>query len=390
MQISPAKKEKIKANLGKREFVAELHPRYPKGHPKAGKFMPKGGADYVNAVAKDTGKTPTQVKASLGSDGGVKTKAQTTAQKQSAPQGKRDYKDAFPPEVVKEIQANTKNLGEAVSVQYNAEQAKLNAVKGTKREAGKAFTAAKKEVSAKQKAVEAVLIKHGASKEKAREISEKLIAKKVGQIKDSVKPVEKTVAKPVEKAIPQKAEVKLDKLVEAKTSNILPRENFDAKLKDWENHIKALDNDQRKALSDNKGIVGAIRDSYSDALPKDIPSGWDHIGILDEKGNLQAAMTYSKSKDALKIELLATAPWNLQENHPNKQKGSGAKAVLEAVNISEKSGFGGKIRLEAIDGAIPFYQHLGFKIIPDKVGEDGFPIMELSRESAKLLKGKYK
>ena len=54
MQISPAKKEKLKANLGKREFVADLHPRYPKGHPKAGKFMPKGGADYVNAVAKDT------------------------------------------------------------------------------------------------------------------------------------------------------------------------------------------------------------------------------------------------------------------------------------------------------------------------------------------------
>jgi len=34
------------------KFNALLHPRYPKGHPSAGKFMKKGGADYKAAVKK--------------------------------------------------------------------------------------------------------------------------------------------------------------------------------------------------------------------------------------------------------------------------------------------------------------------------------------------------
>jgi len=34
------------------KFNSALHPRYPKGHPNAGKFMSKGGADYKKAVVK--------------------------------------------------------------------------------------------------------------------------------------------------------------------------------------------------------------------------------------------------------------------------------------------------------------------------------------------------
>lgn len=149
MQISAAKKQKLKASF------ADLHPKYPAGSPngKGGQFMPKGSADYINAVAKNTGKSPAQVKASLGSDGAVNPTAIGKTAKPKAPpiQGKQDYKKVLPPETVKEIQDNVRNLGEALKLQQEKEQAKLNAVKGTKREAGKAFTAAKKEVSAKQK-----------------------------------------------------------------------------------------------------------------------------------------------------------------------------------------------------------------------------------------------
>jgi len=40
----------------KAKFNAIMHPRYPKGHPNAGKFMKKGGVDYKAAVSKRIGK----------------------------------------------------------------------------------------------------------------------------------------------------------------------------------------------------------------------------------------------------------------------------------------------------------------------------------------------
>jgi len=51
MKLSPQAKAK---------FNALLHPRYPKGHPSAGKFMAKGGADYKAAVSKALKNRPTQ------------------------------------------------------------------------------------------------------------------------------------------------------------------------------------------------------------------------------------------------------------------------------------------------------------------------------------------
>ena len=40
---------------GDQKYDAELHPRYPKGHPKGGEFMPKGSKEQVQAIAKAKG-----------------------------------------------------------------------------------------------------------------------------------------------------------------------------------------------------------------------------------------------------------------------------------------------------------------------------------------------
>lgn len=40
---------------GSRKYDASLHPRYPKGTPKGGKFMPKGSPEQIQAVAKARG-----------------------------------------------------------------------------------------------------------------------------------------------------------------------------------------------------------------------------------------------------------------------------------------------------------------------------------------------
>ncbi len=45
MNISTQARSKLKA------FAENLHPRYPKGHPLGGQFMPKGSADYKKAIA---------------------------------------------------------------------------------------------------------------------------------------------------------------------------------------------------------------------------------------------------------------------------------------------------------------------------------------------------
>lgn len=54
---------------------------------------------------------------------------------------------------------------------------------------------------------------------------------------------------------------------------------------------------------------------------------------------------------------------------------------------SENSGNKGRLKLYAIESAIPFYKKIGFSII--KYGEDGAE-MSLSEERAKILKEKKK
>ena len=85
------------------------------------------------------------------------------------------------------------------------------------------------------------------------------------------------------------------------------------------------------------------------------------IGLQDKAGNLQAMAKYSKKSDHIYVDYLATAPWNFSSNDSRRVKGAGAGAIVELINLSVQSGKKGKIKLVALDGAVPFYKHLGFK-----------------------------
>jgi hypothetical protein len=143
---------------------------------------------------------------------------------------------------------------------------------------------------------------------------------------------------------------------------------FKQGLGEWDKYTKSLSKDEKKSipsLSDNEDVTSWIKDIYVSSKEANDPSvkNADHIAVVDSKGLTQAAMAYTHSKDkGFKVEFLATAPWNLQKEHPNKQKGSGAKAIVEAIKKSKELGYGGKISLEALGGAIPFYEHLGFDV----------------------------
>ena len=70
MGISGTTGAKMKApdggNAGIKGDFNALHPRYPKGHPQGGKFMPKGSKDQIQAIAKNTGQSVEKVAAAVG------------------------------------------------------------------------------------------------------------------------------------------------------------------------------------------------------------------------------------------------------------------------------------------------------------------------------------
>jgi len=129
-----------------------------------------------------------------------------------------------------------------------------------------------------------------------------------------------------------------------------------------------------ESLTDNQYIGEVIRE---DGKRKNARL----IGIQDKSGNLQVAAKYSKQSDHIHIDYLATAPWNFSENDARQVKGAGAAAIAELVRLSVDSGKKGKIKLTALDGAVPFYTHLGFKKVPSGISEYALS----SKDALKLL-----
>lgn len=132
-----------------------------------------------------------------------------------------------------------------------------------------------------------------------------------------------------------------------------------------------------EVLDDNIGISAEIA-SYVDNKKAKL------IGVVDDTGKLQSSAKYHAEGGHIYVDYLATAPWNLTDDHPNKTKGAGAKALANLAKISVEQGYGGKLKLTPLDKAKPFYKHLGFEV--DDRAIDG---MKLSREAAQKLIEKY-
>lgn len=163
-------------------------------------------------------------------------------------------------------------------------------------------------------------------------------------------------------------------------------EDFNKNLDIWSSHIQKLSAKERSSIptiDENDIVISGLTKFYAKPKAANNPNfkNSDHIAVVNSQGLMQSAICYTHSKkDGVRVSYLATAPWNLQKDHPNKQKGSGAKAIVEAVKKSKELGYGGKISLNALDSAIPFYEHLGFK-----ANQSGDYIL-LPKAADKLLK----
>ena len=107
-------------------------------------------------------------------------------------------------------------------------------------------------------------------------------------------------------------------------------------------------------------------------------------GIRDESGKLQAVAHVSETKDAIKVEYLATASHNVKPPNPSYRKGSGTAAMEQILLESIRKGKGGNVVLEALPGAIGFYEKIGFKNKGQaKDFAEGVVNMSISGEDAK-------
>lgn len=107
------------------------------------------------------------------------------------------------------------------------------------------------------------------------------------------------------------------------------------------------------------------------------------IGIKDSKGIVQGGLIYSKERGHIYVEYLATAPWNILEKGKDERtvKGAGTEAITQAIKISKKEGFEGRLKLQAVPSALDFYKKLGF--------EGDVTEMQLSPKSAEALLKKH-
>lgn len=105
-----------------------------------------------------------------------------------------------------------------------------------------------------------------------------------------------------------------------------------------------------------KGIMEGLKDSMKENLAD---------GVFTKDGKLAAVYTYKldKKKGSLYVDYLASSPDNFLSGK-SAIKGGGTQAIKQAVQKSIDSGFNGRVELDALPDAAPFYEKLGFKKIP--------------------------
>lgn len=99
-------------------------------------------------------------------------------------------------------------------------------------------------------------------------------------------------------------------------------------------------------------------------------------GVRDNGGNLQAAAIVGDMSDRLYLYYIVTSPWNVVRTSPKSVRDAGKTLMLELVKESISSGYEGRIMLNALPGAISFYEEAGFVFTGE--GSQGAPEMELT------------
>lgn len=150
----------------------------------------------------------------------------------------------------------------------------------------------------------------------------------------------------------------------------------------------SITSQQFSRLDDNN----LVREWLLDEANQPTGSRPEFVAIRDADGNAQAVASISQidAENGVRVGNLVTAPWNIvagDDPDPRQVKGAGTSAIAAMAQRSIAAGHGGKVTLDAIDNAIPFYERLGFRAI----GTRGTATtMQLSPNAAQKLLDNFK
>lgn len=109
----------------------------------------------------------------------------------------------------------------------------------------------------------------------------------------------------------------------------------------------------------------------------------EKVRVIKAGGKVASAVVYRKDEDEIVVEYLATSLENLTAN--GGVKGAGTEAMASLVEESIKLGSGGRLKLYALDGAIPFYKKIGFRNYNPDDDDDSEMVLE-PKEAQEFLK----
>jgi hypothetical protein len=147
-----------------------------------------------------------------------------------------------------------------------------------------------------------------------------------------------------------------------------------SRLLSWQEDGQKRWEKDRETYAANYGIIGSIFFSHAESPEKTRV-------LTDSKGNIQSAATVTEDRRSLRIEYLATAPWNVKGGEGKSVKGAGTKMIEEVIKESFKKGKSGVVTLEVLDSAISFYEKIGFRNMGKN--DEGGVEMKLDSEAAK-------
>jgi hypothetical protein len=120
--------------------------------------------------------------------------------------------------------------------------------------------------------------------------------------------------------------------------------------------------------------------------------------ILGKTSPANIRLADGERGELLYISYLATAPWNRLDFRtrrkaapPPRLSGVGIFLVLYSIQISQVRGFGGRVGLHALQGAVDFYvKQCHFTFLGGEVFDPdlGYPWLELPEVSANHLMGR--
>ena len=324
LKISPAKKQKLKS-----AFNPDLHPRYPKGHPQGGKFMPKGSADYNQAIAANP-----------------KPEWELVSSK--------DFRKHFK----QWDKWNQEVYNAAVEHDFPTKQAKEidREITSTVLEIAELQSTLKASTTVPEYRIKMTQFLIDSYERRIKETTQAL-----ANIGDQSSP---EAQKLKERKADIKAQLEEQREIMSKVSPTNSK-NLSAakKIADLQAEVaekrKKLEDIRSKHPKKTKVPVERLTDSVVlyETFAENM-RGKTLVGVKDKKGDeMEAAAAISSYKNYIYIDYLMTNPRSLIEG---KSKGAGTAAIKAVVKKSMDMGKGGEVRLHALKSAEPFYEKIGF------------------------------